>query len=112
MARIENTTPGPKVLHDTLKSKDKDKDGNLIDLSGSTGQAFEIPRGSLGVGTNDHVKGNGVAEVPDDVLDRLMKNDPFTKGLFDSGALVVVSKGAAKTSEADKTETKTEHHKR
>ena len=83
MARIENTTPGPKVLNDTLVGEDGKK------LPGSTGKSYEIPRGTLGVNTGDSVKGNGVADVPDEVIERLRKNDAFTAGLFDSGALII-----------------------
>jgi len=39
---------------------------------------------------------NGVAEIPDDLLDELIAKDDFTRGLFESGQCIGTSPAAAK----------------
>lgn len=76
MARIENTSNGPREVHSLPK------EGRPI-----LKYAFTAARVSE---DGKQTRINGVGEIPDDVLDELLAKDQFTKGLFDDGSLVRV----------------------
>jgi hypothetical protein len=78
MARVENTSERNYDLHGTVN-------GNITKVT--------IPRSN---GETGAAKINGSAEIPDDMLDSL-KDDPFTKAVFESGDLVKATGAVATT---------------
>lgn len=89
MAKIENLSNGPRVIHSLPKS-------------GRPVAQYTISAAKIAEDGKTLIKGTG--EIPDDVLEELLATDPFTKGLFaDDGGLSRVGGGSTTVTVNDET---------